>query len=106
MTSTRRHILQAGLFGGLGNLLSSSHAQTTTVPAKRVRGIVFMVSDGMSHGVLPLTEALSQQTRKRSTRWWELLQSPGSVQGLMDTASANSLVTDSAAASSAWGGGG
>ena len=64
-----------------------------------------MVSDGMSHGVLPLTEALSQQTRKRSTRWWELLQSPGSVQGLMDTASANSLVTDSAAASSAWGGG-
>ena len=105
MTSTRRHILQAGLFGGLGNLLSSSHAQTTTVPAKRVRGIVFRVSDGMSHGVLPLTEALSQQTRKRSTRWWELLQSPGSVQGLMDTASANSLVTDSAAASSAWGGG-
>jgi alkaline phosphatase len=64
-----------------------------------------MVSDGMSHGVIPLAEALSKQTRQRSTRWWELLQSPSSVQGLMDTASANSLVTDSAAASSAWGGG-
>lgn len=105
MKSTRRHVLQAGLFGGLGSLLSSSNAQTPATQAKRVRGIVFMVSDGMSHGVLPLAEALSQQTRKRSTRWWELLQSPASVQGLMDTASANSLVTDSAAASSAWGGG-
>ncbi len=105
MTSTRRHVLQAGLFGGLGSLISSSKAETPTISPKHVRGIVFMVSDGMSHGVLPLAEALSQQTRKRSTRWWELLQSPGSVQGLMDTASANSLVTDSAAASSAWGGG-
>ena len=105
MTSTRRHVLQAGLFGGLGSLLPSARGETPAAPAKRVRGIVFMVSDGMSHGVLPLAEALSQQTRKRPTRWWELLQSPGSVQGLMDTASANSLVTDSAAASSAWGGG-
>jgi alkaline phosphatase len=105
MKPTRRDVLQAGLFGGLGSLLSSSNAQTPAAPAKRVRGIVFMVSDGMSHGVLPLAEALSQQTRKRSTRWWELMQSPNSVQGLMDTASAHSLVTDSAAASSAWGGG-
>jgi alkaline phosphatase len=64
-----------------------------------------MVSDGMSHGVIPLAEALSVRTRKRSTRWWELLQSPAAVHGLMDNASSNSLVTDSAAASSAWGGG-
>lgn len=105
MTSTRRHVLQSGLFGGLGSLLSSASAGTPATPAKRVRGVVFMVSDGMSHGVLPLAEALSQQTRKKPTRWWELLQSPVSVQGLMDTTSANSLVTDSAAASSAWGGG-
>jgi alkaline phosphatase len=106
MNSTRRHVLQAGLFGGLGSLLSSATADTPATPgATRVRGIVFLVSDGMSHGVLPLAEALSLQTRKRSTRWWELLQSPAAVHGLMDTASSNSLVTDSAAASSAWGGG-
>lgn len=105
MKSTRRHVLQAGLFGGLGSLLSSAHAETPAAPAKRVRGIVFMVSDGMSHGVLPLAEALSQQTRKRSTRWWELLQAPAAVHGTMDCASSNSLVTDSAAAASAWGGG-
>ncbi len=61
-----------------------------------------MVSDGMSHGVLPLAEELSRQTRKKPTRWWELLSTPGVVHGLMDTPSGNSLVTDSAAASSAW----
>lgn len=107
MKSSRRHVLQAGLLGGLGSLLPSSASARTPAdaPAKRVRGVVFMVSDGMSHGVLPLAEALSQQTRKRGTRWWELLASSSSVQGIMDTASANSLVTDSAAAASAWGGG-
>lgn len=107
MNTSRRHILQAGLLGGLGSLLPSiSSAQSSdSAQRKRVRGIVFMVSDGMSHGVLPLAEALSQQTRKRGTRWWELLASESAVQGLMDTASANSLVTDSSAASSAWGGG-
>ncbi len=102
MRSTRRRLLQAGLFGGVGSLLPSAGAQ---VPAKRVHGIVFMVSDGMSHGVLSLAEAFSLQTRKRTTCWWEALQSPASVQGLMDTASSNSLVPDSAAAASAWGGG-
>lgn len=105
MTSTRRSILQAGLFGGLGSILPSATAQTTPTSPKRVRGVVFLVSDGMSHGVLPLAEALSQQTRKRATRWWELLQAPGAVHGTMDCASSNSMVTDSAAAASAWGGG-
>lgn len=105
MKSSRRDILQAGLFGGLGSLLSVASAAPSSAPAKRIRGVVFMVSDGMSHGVLPLAEALSQQTRQRPTRWWELMQSAHAVHGMMDTASADSMVTDSAAASSAWGGG-
>ena len=64
-----------------------------------------MVSDGMSPGVLSLAEAYSQMTRQRTTHWWQLLNNPSATRGLMDNASANSLVTDSAAASSAWGGG-
>jgi alkaline phosphatase len=64
-----------------------------------------MVSDGMSHGVLQLAESYSHITRKRGTEWWRLFNDPAAARGLMDTASANSLVTDSAAASSAWGGG-
>jgi len=61
-----------------------------------------MVSDGMSQGVLSMTEAFSRQTRNRGTAWWELLSNPEAKHGLMDTPSSDSLVTDSAAASSAW----
>lgn len=64
-----------------------------------------MVSDGMSPGVLTMAEAFSMLTRKRGTQWWALLNDRRAVRGLMDTASANSMVTDSAAASTAWGGG-
>ena len=59
----------------------------------------------MSPGVLTLAEAYSKLTRNRGTGWWSLLNDPKAARGLMDTASYNSMVTDSAAASSAWGGG-
>ena len=62
-----------------------------------------MVSDGMSPGVLTLAEDYSKLTRKRGTRWWQLINERSSSHGLMDNASANSMVTDSAAAASAWG---
>ena len=64
-----------------------------------------MVSDGMSPGVFTMAQNLSLLTRRSDTAWWNLYQDPKSARGLMDTASADSLVTDSAAASSAWGGG-
>ena len=99
----RRDWLKAAGLGGAAAIFGT--AQAATSPAKKVRGVVFMVSDGMSPGVLTLAEAWSRLTRKRGTRWWELINEPTAARGLMDTAAANSLVTDSAAASSAWGGG-
>lgn len=48
---------------------------------KRVRSPVFIVSDGISHGKLPLAEAVSQQTCKRSICCWKLLQSPAPSNG-------------------------
>lgn len=103
----RRDWLKTAGLGGAAGFLASypAVAETTAVPAKKVRGVVFMVSDGMSPGVLTLAEAYSKLTRKRGTRWWQLINEPSSSRGLMDTASANSMVTDSAAAASAWGGG-
>ena len=100
----RRDWLKALSLGGIASLLplSSSAAKS---PASRVRGIVFLVADGMSPGVLTMAQAFSQHTRQRDTQWWRLLRTPQCQHGLMDTASANSLVTDSAAASSAWGSG-
>ena len=102
----RDWLKSAGLGSALamfsGNRLA---AQPSSARANKVRGVVFMVSDGMSPGVLTLAQAYSQLTRNRGTHWWQLLNDRGAARGLMDTASANSMVTDSAAASSAWGGG-
>ncbi|MFZ9935623.1 MAG: alkaline phosphatase [Luteolibacter sp.] len=100
----RRDWLKLASLGGLAAGITPAAGAVT--PASRpVRGVVFLVSDGMSPGVLTLAEAFSRITRKRGTRWWRLLDERRAARGLMDTASANSLVTDSAAASSAWGGG-
>ena len=105
---SRRDVLKTIGLGGAAGLAGSPAAmaqETPPRPAGKVHGIVFLVSDGMSPGVLTLAEHWSQLTRGRGTRWWELYNNPSASRGLMDTGSANSLVTDSAAASSAWGGG-
>lgn len=107
MEPTRRDWLKtAALVGGFAAFAAPrSSGQTPTKAGKRVRGVIFMVSDGMSPGVLTLSEAWSHLIRKKGTQWWNLMNQRTATRGLMDTASANSLVTDSAAASSAWGGG-
>ncbi|HMQ14873.1 MAG TPA: alkaline phosphatase [Phycisphaerae bacterium] len=69
------------------------------------RNIIFMVSDGMSLGVPSMAEPFSRAVRGAGTHWLELLASPECRHGWMETGSLNSLVTDSAAASSAWGSG-
>jgi alkaline phosphatase len=103
----RRDWLKTAALGGAAAVISRTEATAEPVgaPGKKVRGVVFMVSDGMSPGVLTLAEAYSQLTRQRGTHWWTLFNDRTASRGLMDTASANSMVTDSAAASTAWGGG-
>ncbi|WP_411826116.1 alkaline phosphatase [Luteolibacter sp. AS25] len=99
----RRDILRIGsLLGTSAFLAGTSRAQEKS---SEVNGIIFMVSDGMSPGVLSIAQNFSKIVRNRGTAWWDLIGNPASVQGLMETSSANSLVTDSSAASSAWGGG-
>ena len=85
--------------------ISAPFAQSAPVSENKPRNIIFLVSDGMSSGVLPLAEAFSQQMRGKGTRWVALQKEPETVCGLQDTSSLNSLVTDSSAASSAWGSG-
>ncbi len=106
-TIARRDWIKAAALGGTASIFAKS--TTAAVPVgdtgKKVRGVIFMVSDGMSPGVLTLAEAYSQLTRQRGTEWWRLFNHRSAARGLMDTASASSLVTDSAAASTAWGGG-
>ncbi|MBK1883027.1 alkaline phosphatase [Luteolibacter pohnpeiensis] len=108
----RRDWLKAASLGGAALITGSAVAPASgqesephKPQARPVRGIIFMVSDGMSPGVLTMAQNYSKLTRNRGTRWWSLLNDRKAARGLMDTASANSLVTDSAAASSSWGGG-
>lgn len=69
------------------------------------RNIIFLVSDGMSAGTLQMADLLTEQKFGHAGRWMQLYRDPAVRRALMDTASADSYVTDSAAASSAWGGG-
>jgi alkaline phosphatase len=72
---------------------------------KKARNIIFLVSDGMSIGTLQMADSLKYRKEGKHTSWINLYKEEKEVRALMDTASANSLVTDSAAASSSWGGG-
>ncbi|WEK33821.1 MAG: alkaline phosphatase [Candidatus Pseudobacter hemicellulosilyticus] len=75
-------------------------------PAGRsARNIIFLVSDGMSTGTLTMTDLYLQRKMGYRSNWLRLYDEQKARRAFMDTASANSLVTDSAAGSSAWGGG-
>ena len=105
-TLARRDWLKATSLGAAAAWFGTASAPADPPPSrKRVKGVVFLVSDGMSPGVFTLAEAFSQNVRGKGTAWWKLWSESKATCGLMDTASADSLVTDSAAAASAWGGG-
>lgn len=105
----RRDFLRTGIASSL--LLSSrlrgaptdlAAGHRPTAPGQ-ARNLVFLVADGMSLGTLALTERYLQVHHGRSSHWMELYRRPGVRRVMVDTSSASSLVTDSAAASSAWG---
>lgn len=64
-----------------------------------------MVSDGMSLGTLSMADLYSRNILGKGSHWLNLYHEKKVTRTLMDTASASSIVTDSAAASSAFGGG-
>jgi alkaline phosphatase len=94
----RRRVFRLGA-GALGApaLLSAE--------TKEPRSVIFMVSDGMSAGVLPLADAFSRLARNKPTVWSALLARRDMTQGYLDMTSLSGMVTDSAAASSSWGSG-
>jgi len=64
-----------------------------------------MISDGMSSGTLAMANLYSQNILGKNGNWMNLYLENKVSRALMDTASASSIVTDSAAASSSFGGG-
>ena len=72
---------------------------------KKAKNVIFLVSDGMSSGTLNMADLYLNRKMGRSSNWMQLYKDQRVTRALMDTASASSIVTDSAAGSSSWGGG-
>jgi alkaline phosphatase len=72
---------------------------------KKAKNIIIIVSDGMSIGTLNMTDLYLSRKMGTGTNWLQLYKENKINRALMDMASASSIVTDSAAASSSWGGG-
>ena len=84
---------------------ASSIVGTNEIQATKAKNIIFLVSDGMSIGTLTMADTLKQRMYGKPSVWLDLYQNNKVNRALMDMASESSIVTDSAAASSSWGGG-
>lgn len=87
---------------------AASHGLAVAGRDKHLRNVIFMVADGMSMGVPTLAQHFAERFESRDTTWYRMLADQkfrrelGVVDGLFATSSLTSLVTDSAAACSAW----
>lgn len=108
----RRKFFKNGSVFTMGSVLLNPFQNTAISSAlkesfdgRKAKNIIMMVSDGMSSGTLTMTDLLLQRKNGTGSNWLNLYREQKAVRGLMDMASATSIVTDSAAASSSWGSG-
>lgn len=108
----RRRFFRNGSLLTLGATLASPFKGAATIfdegtldKNKKAKNIIFLVSDGMSTGTLNMADLYLNRKYGRSLNWLQLYKDQKVSRALMDTASASSIVTDSSAASSSWGGG-
>jgi len=108
-SSSRRDFLRASILStavfGAERGLTAADSRQSGANAGAARNVIFMVSDGMNHGALTLAKNYRQLFEEKTTHWTRLYRERPVVRSLAETFSANSIVTDSAAAASAWGGG-
>ncbi|MNK00659.1 Alkaline phosphatase 4 precursor [compost metagenome] len=105
----RKFLKGSALLSGLVALSPSRlMAKSTTadlISGSKAKNIIFMISDGMSSGTLAMADLYANNILGKGSHWMDLYKQGKVSRALMDTASASSIVTDSAAASSAFGGG-
>lgn len=103
----RRNFFKKGaLFTAATTLLGGNvFAEDKIIGARKAKNIIFLVSDGMSSGTLSMTDYYLTRIYDKKSKWISTYQENKVNRALMETCSASSIVTDSAAASSAFGGG-
>lgn len=108
----RRKFFRNGTLFTIGSAVLNPFESLASTPetdslqkGKKAKNIIMMVSDGMSTGTLNMTDIYLSRKTGKGSNWIELYKENKVSRGLMDMASASSIVTDSSAASSSWGGG-
>lgn len=106
----RRSFFKQGFLATLGGVLVSpfdlrASSVKEEFNGKKTKNIIFMVSDGMSFGTLVMADLYSKRILGRPSHWINLYEQNLVTKASMDMQSLSSVVTDSAAASSSWGGG-
>ncbi|HEX8561336.1 MAG TPA: alkaline phosphatase [Flavobacterium sp.] len=106
----RRKFFRNGSLAAIGSALINpfqSSANTFIAEsesrAKKAKNIIFLVSDGMSTGTLNMADMYLKRKYGQGSNWMQLYKDNRVRRALMETASANSIVTDSSAGSSSWG---
>lgn len=105
---SRKDFLKTGaLLGGAAftTLGMRPAARSVASASGKTKNVIFMVSDGMSQGTLTMADLMIRDTHGRPSHWMNLYETGRAKRSLMDMASLNSVVTDSAAAASSWGSG-
>ncbi|MBL9138763.1 MAG: alkaline phosphatase [Verrucomicrobiales bacterium] len=110
----RRHFLRISTLAasaGAAKSVAGTPTSTSAAPSPARLGdgapgrIIHMVADGTSLGTWSCGDQLARLETGRGLAWFELWRRPEAYTCLMDMRSLDSLVTDSAAASSSWGSG-
>lgn len=102
---SRRRFLQYTGAGALAGATAPLFGQTSApaTPKGQPKNLIFLVSDGMNLGTLSLANHFAEAYKGGSCNWIKLYGSDTPiVRSFAETQSASSLVTDSAAAGSAW----
>lgn len=94
-----------GLFTLGPSVILAKDLESISKKDKKANNIIILISDGMSTGTLQMANLYSQNILGKNGNWMNLYAENKVTRALMDTASASSIVTDSAAASSSFGGG-
>lgn len=104
MSISRRTLLGAGAAGLAASALGvSAFDRPPKKGGKKPKNIIFCVSDGLSIQTLSMVSYFSQLMHGKPSYWYTLMNEEYAVNGLQETRSLNSVVTDSSAASSTWG---
>lgn len=105
MELSRRSLLGVGAAGLATAILGLPKPAVGGRRTRAPKNIIYLVADGMAISVPTMADIYQQRVLGTRSYWMDLIEQPDIVTGLQDTHSLSSVVTDSAAAASAWGSG-